>query len=265
MAHIEIQDVAKRFVRGRNQEHVDALSDVNLTVEHGEIVSIVGPSGCGKTTLLNVIAGLTPPTRGRTFVGGKAVDGPGKDRGVVFQQDALFLWRNVRRNVEYGLEIQGIPRADRRATALRWLRLVGLEAFAEFWPKELSGGMKKRCQMAVVLANDPDVLLMDEPFGALDYMTKCELQNELLHILDGQPKTVVFVTHDIEEAAFLADRVIVMRRGQIAETCRIPFERPRTAALRLSLDFARVRQELMDVIESPGSRLAGGGEADERP
>ncbi len=166
------------------------------------------------------------------------------------------MWRNVRRNVEYGLEIKGLPRADRRQVAMEWLATVGLERFAEFWPKELSGGMKKRCQIAVVLANEPDVLLMDEPFGALDYSTKCELQEELLRIMDKRPRTVFFVTHDIEEAAYLADRVIVMAKGDISAEFRVDFPRPRPEGLRLSRDFAEFRQQLSEAIEAPRRKAA---------
>lgn len=232
------------------------LSSVNLSVRDGEFVAILGPSGCGKTTLLNIIAGLIHPSGGEVLVDGRAVGGPGRDRGVVFQQDALFMWRNVRRNVEYGLEIKGLPRADRRQVAMEWLATVGLERFAEFWPKELSGGMKKRCQIAVVLANEPDVLLMDEPFGALDYSTKCELQEELLRIMDKRPRTVFFVTHDIEEAAYLADRVIVMAKGDISAEFRVDFPRPRPEGLRLSRDFAEFRQQLSEAIEAPRRKAA---------
>ena len=159
------------------------------------------------------------------------------------------MWRTVRRNVEYGLEIQGISKNKRKEIALKWLRLVGLEEFADFWPKELSGGMKKRCQVAVVLANEPRVLFMDEPYGALDYSTKCELQHELLRVLSEQPKTVFFVTHDIEEAVFLADRVMVMDKGTISDIHDIPFDRPRTQQHRFSSEFNELRQIITNEIE----------------
>ena len=256
MGQISIRGVEKRFQRSAFTHQV--LKGVNLEVKDGEFIAILGSSGCGKTTLLNVIAGLTLPTGGAVLVDDRPVLGPGRDRGVVFQQDTLFLWRSVRRNVEYGLELRGIPASKRRQVALEWLKLVGLERFAEFWPKELSGGMKKRCQIAVVLANDPDILLMDEPYGALDYSTKCELQEELLRVLDDRPKTVFFVTHDIEEAAFLADRVIVMDAGVISAEFRIGFERPRTEKLRLSEGFAKMRQTLSDAIEAPRRKALAG-------
>lgn len=255
MAAIEIRNVSKTFDRNGRLSH-PVLSSVDLSVLDGEFVAILGHSGCGKTTLLNVIAGLISPSSGEILVEGKRVTGPGRDRGVVFQQDALFMWRNVRRNVEYGLELRGMARAERHRVAMEWLVTVGLERFAEFWPKELSGGMKKRCQIAVVLANEPEVLLMDEPFGALDYSTKCELQEELLRIMDVRPRTVFFVTHDIEEAAFLADRVVVMAHGRIWAEFRIKFSRPRPEGLRLSRDFAELRQQLSEAIEAPRKKAA---------
>ena len=246
-ANISVSGLSKRFYRGK--ETFVALDNVSFSIEDNEFVAIVGTSGCGKTTLLNIVSGLVSPTSGQVFVNGEAVNGPGRERGVVFQQDALFMWRTVRRNVEYGLEIQGISKNKRKEIALKWLRLVGLEEFADFWPKELSGGMKKRCQVAVVLANEPRVLFMDEPYGALDYSTKCELQHELLRVLSEQPKTVFFVTHDIEEAVFLADRVMVMDKGTISDIHDIPFDRPRTQQHRFSSEFNELRQIITNEIE----------------
>ena len=246
-ANISVSGLSKRFDRGK--ETFVALDNVNLSIDDNEFVAVVGTSGCGKTTLLNIVSGLSSPTSGRVLVNGEAVNGPGRERGVVFQQDALFMWRTVRRNVEYGLEIQGIPKNERKEIALNWLRLVGLEEFADFWPKELSGGMKKRCQVAVVLANEPRVLFMDEPYGALDYSTKCELQHELLRVLSEQPRTVFFVTHDIEEAVFLADRIVVMDKGTISNIHDVPFERPRTREHRFSSEFNELRQVISNEIE----------------
>ena len=246
-ANISVSGLSKRFYRGKDT--FVALDNVNLSIDDNEFVAVVGTSGCGKTTLLNIVSGLSSPTSGQVLVNGEAVNGPGRERGVVFQQDALFMWRTVRRNVEYGLEIQGIPKNERREIALNWLRLVGLQDFADFWPKELSGGMKKRCQVAVVLANEPRVLFMDEPYGALDYSTKCELQHELLRVLSEQPRTVFFVTHDIEEAVFLADRIIVMDKGTISSIHDVPFERPRTREHRFSTEFNELRQVISNEIE----------------
>ena len=245
--NIAVSELSKHFRRGK--ETFVALNNVSLSIDENEFVAVVGTSGCGKTTLLNIISGLSSPTSGQVFVNGRAVNGPGRERGVVFQQDALFMWRSVRRNVEYGLEVQGIPKNERGKIAFKWLRLVGLEAFADFWPKELSGGMKKRCQVAVVLANEPGVLFMDEPYGALDYSTKCELQHELLRVLSEQPKTVFFVTHDIEEAVFLADRVVVMAQGAISNIHDIPFDRPRTQEHRFSAEFNELRRVISNEIE----------------
>jgi NitT/TauT family transport system ATP-binding protein len=248
MATISIRGLRKVHTTERGSQ-ITALGGVDLEVADGELVAVVGPSGCGKTTLLSQIAGLQDPTSGEILVGGRPVHGPGRDRGVVFQADAIFLWRSVRRNVEYGLEIQGMPRAAREQRANEYLRLVGLERYADLYPKELSGGMKKRCQIATVLANNPDVLLMDEPFGALDYPTKCQLQEELLRILGREPKTTIFVTHDIEEALFLADRVVVMGSGSIARIVPVPFPRPRRSDLRVAFDFSALKAQLWEEME----------------
>lgn len=249
MASIEIHDIRKVHVTEGGSEIV-ALAGVSLDVADNEFVAVVGPSGCGKTTLLNQIAGLSEPTSGQILIDGTPVRGPGRDRGVVFQADAIFLWRTVRKNVEYGLEVQGLTRAQRTQVADEYLRLVGLDQFADLFPKELSGGMKKRCQIATVLANSPDVLLMDEPYGALDYPTKCLLQEELLRILEREPKTTVFVTHDIEEALFLADRVIVMGHGSIERIVTVPFARPRNNDLRVTTNFTSLKSELWLDLET---------------
>ena len=247
MAEISIRGLRKVHTTERGSL-ITALGGVDLEVADGELVAVVGPSGCGKTTLLSQIAGLQDPSSGDILVGGRPVHGPGRDRGVVFQADAIF-WRSVRKNVEYGLEVQGLPRAAREQRATQYLRLVGLERYADLYPKELSGGMKKRCQIATVLANNPDVLLMDEPFGALDYPTKCQLQEELLRILGREPKTTVFVTHDIEEALFLADRIVVMGSGTIERIVPVPFARPRANDLRVSLEFSTLKARLWEELE----------------
>ncbi|MBW7883654.1 MAG: ABC transporter ATP-binding protein [Caldilineaceae bacterium] len=220
------------------------LSDMNAEIYDNEFVSIIGPSGCGKTTFLNIVAGLILPTRGRVLVDGKEVSGPGRERGVVFQQDAILLWRKVLDNVAYGLEIRGVGRKERAAVALDYLKLVGLEKFADFFPKELSGGMKKKVQIAAVLANTPEVMLMDEPFGSLDYLTKVELQGELLRIWTQDPKTVLFITHDVEEAIFLSDRVLMMSKGKLERGFKVPFERPRNNEIRARPEFHELKAEL---------------------
>jgi NitT/TauT family transport system ATP-binding protein len=256
MATISVRGLRKVHTTERGSQ-ITALAGVDLDVADGELVAIVGPSGCGKTTLLSEIAGLQEPTAGEIRVDDRPVHGPGRDRGVVFQADAVFLWRTVRKNVEYGLEIQGLGREARRERAEEYLRLVGLERFGDLYPKELSGGMKKRCQIATVLANSPDVLLMDEPFGALDYPTKCQLQEELLRILSRDPKTTLFVTHDIEEALFLADRVVVMGHGRIEQIVTVPFSRPRAGDLRIEYEFSALKARLWKLLErEPGEVFA---------
>jgi NitT/TauT family transport system ATP-binding protein len=258
--HISVRGVTKTLRTERGVEIV-ALSGIDLDISNGEFIAIVGPSGCGKTTLLNQLAGLAAPTTGQILLRGQPVHGPGRDRGMVFQADALFFWRTVRRNIEYGLEVQGLSRLERHERANYYLKLVGLAKFADLYPKELSGGMKKRCQIATVLANNPEVLLMDEPFGALDYPTKCQLQEELLRILSREPKATVFVTHDIEEAVFLADRVIAMGRGFIRRIFDIPFQRPRPSELRVSPEFSLLKAELWELLEghhAEESRLGDG-------
>jgi NitT/TauT family transport system ATP-binding protein len=246
--NIRIRNVRKVMHTERGAE-IAALSGIDLDIAEGEVLAIVGPSGCGKTTLLNQIAGLATPTSGEILLRGRPITGPGRDRGMVFQADAIFFWRTVRRNVEYGLEVQGLPARERHDRADHYLRLVGLSRFADLYPKELSGGMKKRCQIATVLANNPEVLLMDEPFGALDYPTKCQLQDELLNILGREPNATVFVTHDIEEALFLADRVVAMGRGVIREIIPVPFSRPRASDLRIDPEFSRRKAELWELLE----------------
>jgi NitT/TauT family transport system ATP-binding protein len=248
MARIEIRSLSKIF-QTQQGDKFTALQEVQLNIEDGEFVVVVGPSGGGKTTLLNLIAGLSKPTAGSMILDGKPVHGPGRDRGVVFQQDSVFMWRTVIKNVEYGLEVAHLPKAERRVRALHYLRMVGLEKFANFYPKELSGGMKKRVQIATVFANNPEVLLMDEPFGALDYPTKCVLQEELLQILRQEPKTTVFVTHDIEEAIYLGDRIVCMKKAQISGEFVVPFSRQRSNEIRLSPEFAELKREIWNQLE----------------
>lgn len=249
---IQLRNVRKVMATQRGVDIV-ALAGVDLDIADGEVIAVIGPSGCGKTTLLNQIAGLSEPTSGEVIVGGHPIHGPGRDRGVVFQGDAIFYWRTVRRNVEYGLEVQGMDKAERHERSSRYLNLVGLADFAELYPKELSGGMRKRCQIATVLANNPDVLLMDEPFGALDYPTKCQLQVELLAILQREPKPTVFVTHDVEEALFLGDRVVIMERGAIRRIVEVPFPRPRANLMRVDPDFSELKAQLWGLLESENS------------
>jgi NitT/TauT family transport system ATP-binding protein len=244
---IVVEDVRKEFQRGSRRAHV-VFDAVAFSIQDGQFTAIIGPSGCGKTTMLNMIAGLTQPTRGRIIVDGNPVTGPGADRGVVFQQDAIFMWRTVRKNVEFGLEIKGLPKPARRERSDHYIRLVGLAGFEDYYPKELSGGMKKRVAIAAVLANEPDVLLMDEPFGSLDYPTKISLQDELTRIFEIERTTTIFVTHDIEEAVFLADRILVLADGGVAELVDVPFERPRNPDLRLSDEMQELKRALWSYL-----------------
>ena len=226
---IAVEHVSKSFLHEHPKQWVTALADFSLTVTPDEFVCLLGPSGCGKTTLLNLIAGFERPNAGRIVFGECEVTGPGPDRGVVFQDPALFPWLTARGNVEFALRGRGVPPGDRREIAMNVLKLVGLEGFENSRPHQLSGGMKQRVALARVLAMKPEALLLDEPFGALDAITRERLQEELVRILEAERKTVVFVTHDVREAAFLADRVVIMGlaphslHGEIA----VPMPRPR--------------------------------------
>jgi NitT/TauT family transport system ATP-binding protein len=224
---IRVEGVGKTFATGGRE--VVALDGIDLEVAAGEFVCLLGPSGCGKSTLLNAVAGFSPPTSGRILAGGREVTSPGPDRAMVFQEYALFPWMTVAENVAFGLEVKGTPAAGIRATVDAWLAKLGLTDFRDRFPKDLSGGMRQRVAIARVLAIDPPVLLMDEPFGALDALTRRNLQDELLRIWAGSGKSVLFVTHGIEESLYLADRVVVMtyRPGAVKEVIPVPLPRPR--------------------------------------
>lgn len=224
-----------------------ALSDVSITVGEGEFVCLLGPSGCGKTTLLNMMAGFLTPTRGTLEISGRAVQGPSPDRGVVFQDYSLFPWLTVAQNVEFGLRMTGIKAALRSDIVHQYLALVGLEKAARRYPFELSGGMKQRAAIARALATNPDVLLMDEPFAALDAMTRGALQNQLIDIHEREAKTVIFVTHNIGEAILLATRIIVLSShpGRIVQDLNVTLPRPR---LRTSTGFNALYDQLTEAI-----------------
>ncbi|UUY01535.1 ABC transporter ATP-binding protein [Svornostia abyssi] len=228
------------------------LDQVSLDVAAGEFVCVVGASGSGKTTLLNAIAGLVELDGGTVAVDGRRVTGPGPDRAVVFQDDAVFPWLSVARNAAFGLETQGVGKAERRTRVTDVLATVGLTGSEERWPRELSGGMRKRVDLARALAVRPPVLLMDEPYGALDMLTKERLQADLDRIVSHEGMTVVFITHDLEEAVFLADRVIVLAShpGRVAAEIRVPFARPRDPELRLTPDFQAVRGEVLHHLQA---------------
>ena len=227
------------------------LEGIDLTVEPHELVAIIGPSGCGKTTLLGTVAGFVRPVSGQVLRGGQPVVGPGPDRAMVFQDDAVFPWMRVRSNVAYGLKVRGVRRDERDRQVAKALGLVGLASSADVWPRQLSGGMRKRVDMARALAVDPPILLMDEPFGALDMMTKQRLQSEFGTIFERSMMTVLFVTHDLEEAVYLSDRVVVLapRPGRVARTLHVPLTRPRRPEVKLSSEFQELRRQLSEMLE----------------
>jgi NitT/TauT family transport system ATP-binding protein len=230
-AMIQIDHVSQVFQTSARQEHL-ALSDISLTVTDGAFVSILGPSGCGKSTLLYIVGGFVQPTQGSAKMKGEVIRGPGPDRGPVFQEFALFPWKTVLGNVMYGPRQQRVKHAEAEAQSRALLEMVGLKGFENFYPKELSGGMKQRVALARTLAYHPEVLLMDEPFGALDAHTRTRLQNDLLNIWERDRKTVLFVTHSVEEAVFLSDKVVMMTRspGRIRQIIDIDLPRPRRRA-----------------------------------
>ena len=238
---------------GQGTTEFIALKDVNLKVKSGELLAIVGPSGCGKSTLLDLIAGLAHPSPGEIFIDGRLIKGPALDRGIVLQGYALFPWRVVLDNVAFGLEIKGVPKNERRRISQEFINLVGLQGFEERYPYELSGGMKQRVAIARALAYDPEVLLMDEPFAAVDAQAREVLQDELLLIWDKTGKTIVFVTHSIEEAIYLADRVAVMTPspGVIKDVLEITLLRPRqNSDIRSSAEFGWVRHKIRDLLQN---------------
>jgi len=240
---IRIDRVTRRY-RDRSGNPQDALLDVSLDVRSGEFVCLLGPSGCGKTTLLNLVAGFDRPSSGHVLVDEHEVSGPDRSRMCIFQSYALYPWRSVLGNVEYGLEVRGVPRAERRAVAEDYLRLVGLAGFAAHHPHQLSGGMQQRVALARALAVDPESLLMDEPFGALDALTRMRLQDEIARIALERSKTILFVTHDVEESVFLADRIVVMAPspGRIQRIIPVPLKRPRC---RTNDGFIALRAEVL--------------------
>ena len=245
-ARIQIEGVEKSF--SLDGGSMAALVDVNLEIQAGELLCLLGPSGCGKSTLLNIVAGFLPPTRGRVLVNGTPVTGPGPERGVVFQEYVLFPWLTVQENIEFGPRLMGVPAARRREVVARYLEMVGLSEHAAKFPLQLSGGMKQRVAIARALANNPSIVLMDEPFGALDAQTREVMQEELSRIQRLEHKTIVFVTHSIREAVYLADRVVVMTRspGRIKEVfaIKLPATRDRFAA-----EFTHYESEITQVVK----------------
>lgn len=245
---VHVKDLSKRYVT--NEADVTALIDINLIIDAGEFVSLLGPSGCGKSTLLRIIAGLLPASSGGVEIHGAVVTAPGPERAVVFQDYALFPWMTVEANVAFGLEARGVSAAERTRVATELLGVVGLSEFAKKYPHHLSGGMKQRVSIARALAVDPQILLMDEPFGALDAQTRSLMQEELLRIWRRYRKTVIFVTHSIDEAIYLSDRIVVMtaRPGRIKAVIEVQQERPRdlTAMTQLQRQVRSVLSEEID-------------------
>ena len=260
---ITIKDVSRIFF-SPSGERIEALKDVNLEVEDafsaagrdiGEFRVLLGPSGCGKSTLLRMIAGLDKPTSGQVLVNGQPVTAPGKDRGMVFQKYTSFPWLTVAENVAYGMKINGIPEAQRKETVERLLKSVGLTEFADVYPETLSGGMQQRVAIARTLALRPSVILMDEPFGALDAQTRSDMQQLLLGIWDETACTILFVTHDVEEAVYLADRIFIMSShpGTIVEDVHVPFDRPRDLGLKEKSEFHELQHYVLGRLKSaPG-------------
>jgi NitT/TauT family transport system ATP-binding protein len=251
MAQLEVEHVFKDFPLRIRQGSVQVLQDINLRIDAGELVVLLGPSGCGKSTLLNLVAGFIQPSRGQVIHDGQAVRGPDRRRTVVFQEYALFPWMTVQRNVEFGLKAQGVSVEERARIARKYLALVKLTGFEDRYPYEISGGMKQRAAIARALAPKPDILLMDEPFGALDAQTRVLLQEELARIVADMRCTVLFVTHSIEEAVFLADRVVVLgaHPGRIDSEHRVELPRPRHAGTRAQPEFVALTQRLWDSLK----------------
>ncbi len=243
---IHIRNLSKTYVTEDSETVV--LEDFSLDIRKGELISIVGPSGCGKTTILRMLAGLVQPTSGKILIGDRECTTPGSDRGMVFQDFALFPWRSVRKNVEFGLEIAGMPKEQRRERADKYLKIVGLEKFADHRVHELSGGMKQRVALARALVTNPDVILMDEPFGALDAQTRNLMQAGLLKILDKTDQTIIFITHSVDEAVFLSDRIVILtkRPAKIKEVVEIDWPRPRD---RASPEFTALRKRILEELE----------------
>ncbi|WP_085962756.1 ABC transporter ATP-binding protein [Bradyrhizobium sp. ORS 285] len=256
--HIDVRNFALSYetIDGA----VEAVTDTQIHVAPGEFVSIVGPSGCGKSTLLNAVAGFLKPTSGVVTVDGQAVTGPSAERGMVFQQYSLFPWKTVRENVEFGLKMRGMPKFERARAARTLLGLAGLEAFENHYPERLSGGMKQRVGIVRALATGPKVLLLDEPFGALDAQTRIIMQQILTNMWQRLKISVLFVTHDIDEAIFLSDRVYCMtaRPGSIKAEIQIPLERPRQQSMMMSSEFLALRRGLMSLIREESLKAMGG-------
>ncbi|ABQ38367.1 MAG: ABC transporter ATP-binding protein [Bradyrhizobium sp.] len=258
MTTLVIDQVTRIFPARQGHAPTRALEPVALTIGNNDFVTILGPSGCGKSTLLRIVAGLDHPTSGKVRLDGREVTGPGADRGMVFQSYTLFPWLTVRENIAFGLRERGMPEDKRNAVADRFIQQIGLNGFENHWPKQLSGGMQQRCAIARALANDPKILLLDEPFGALDNQTRVLMQEMLLGIWERDQKTVLFVTHDIEEAIFLGSRVLVMsaRPGRIKADIKIALPHPRSYKIKTSPEFVALKERLVEEIRAEALKVA---------
>jgi NitT/TauT family transport system ATP-binding protein len=253
---IEFKDVHVRFHHADGRQ-IDALQEINLSIPRGQFVCIVGKSGGGKSTLVRVLAGLMRPSSGAVFVDGETVTGPSQHRAMVFQEDTVFPWLRVQDNVEFGLRARRLPRLDRESRALSWLRAVGLTEAAGSWPRELSGGMRKRVALATVFATGAGILMMDEPFGALDFVTRATLQGVLLEMWSRTGNTIVFVTHDIEEALVLGDRILVVSEGRILDDIVCDLPRPRLEDERTSARAVAITKTIIRHLGLAGGKTAG--------
>jgi NitT/TauT family transport system ATP-binding protein len=262
-AKLGVRGLGHMFSIGASQTPLTVLSGIDLDIAQGEFVCLIGESGCGKSTLLRMMAGLLTPTEGQVLHDGVPIRGINQALGFVFQQDAVFPWLTVEKNVEYGPKSRGVPKAEREKLVAHWCAAVGLAGFRKAYPKELSGGMRKRVDLARAYANSPDVLLMDEPFAALDVQTKNVMQEAVLELWTRTRKTVVFVTHDLDEAVFLSDRVVVLssRPGRVNAIVRNPLARPRTAETRVSDEFASAKRTLWNALQAARQASAGSGAA----
>src|SRR5688500_13403377 len=252
---LRVVEVSKHFSSvDDSAESTHALDSVSLTIEAGELVSLVGPSGCGKSTLLRLIAGLQAPDAGELWVGSEQITGPSAERGLVFQDPNLFPWLTVRRNIEAGLVARGVLH-EKRSEVDDFMRLVGLETFAAAYPHQLSGGMAQRVAVARALINHPKILLLDEPLGALDAFTRMKMQDEVLRLWEARGTTMILVTHDIDEAIYMSDRIMIMspRPGRIERTLDVDLDRPRD---RSSTEFLRMRSEILELLHFAGSRAS---------
>jgi NitT/TauT family transport system ATP-binding protein len=250
---IEFVHTSKVFLStSASRGTIEAVKDISLKIRKNEFVSLIGPSGCGKSTILNLAAGFLTPTEGQILLDGKPIEAPGKERGVIFQQYAIFPFLTVQKNIEFGLTLASnrVPQSERKQFASDLIRLMGLTGFEDAYPKELSGGMKQRVAIARAYAVDPEVFLMDEPFGALDAQTRSTMQIQLLEVLREKRKTVIFITHSVEEAVFLSDRVVVItsRPARIRDIFKIPFEYPRDENLKSTPKFLDLREKLKQEV-----------------